>query len=150
MSDEQRLPDLAERREGARVAAKLGQRFIGQMVAVAAMPILDGGENRMRLVGPAVNHEPAWRLGNRGAHRQNNEAQHRADEKGSTPAEIRRQPRSIEAHELSAGAERSAEPKAGVDDEVGMAAVARRHELLNAGGDCRVFAPDACARKEAE
>ena len=59
------------------------------------------------------------------------EPQHRADEEGGAPAEVRRQNCGVEWHDEAAGAEGRPNPKAAVDDEMGPAAISRRHELLN-------------------
>jgi hypothetical protein len=45
-------------------AAELGKFFVGQMVAIAAMTILDRVEDRVRLFGPAMDRKPARRFGN--------------------------------------------------------------------------------------
>src|SRR5215467_1523269 len=71
MGGEQRPPDFAERSVVSCETAKVGKLFIGQMVAVAAMSVFDCVHDFMCLIRPAVNHQPARRLRNRSAHRQN-------------------------------------------------------------------------------
>ena len=61
------------------------------------------------------------------------------------PAHVWREQRGIEQHDRGAGAKRRAKPEAAVDDEVGVPAIARRHELLNGRGDGGVLAPYAGA-----
>ncbi len=97
-----------------------------------------------------MGHQPARRFRNPRAHHQDSEPQHRADEERRAPAVIRGQECRVEQDDGPAGAERRPDPEAAVDDEVGMAAIARRHELLNGRGDGRVFAADARACQEAE
>ena len=70
--------------------------------------------------------------------------------KASAPAQVGRQQRGIEQHDRARRADRGADPEAAVDDEVGPAAIARRHEFLDGRVDGGVFAADAGAGEEAK
>ena len=61
---------------------------------------------------------------------------------------IGREPRGIEQHDGGDRAHRRAEPETAVDDEVGPAAIARRHQFLDRRIDRGVFAADAGAGEE--
>ena len=102
------------------------------------------------LLGPPVGHQPARRFRDPRAHHEDAEPEHRADEEGRAPANVRRQQRGIEQDDRAAGPERGADPETAIDDEVGMPAIARRHELLDGRGDGRVLAADPGAGQKAE
>ena len=73
---------------------------------------------------------------------------HGADEIGEPPAEIGTGDGGIEQHDRAGRAQRGADPEAAVDDEIGPAAIARRHQLLDGRIDRGVFAADAGAGEE--
>ena len=61
-----------------------------------------------------------------------------------------RDERRIEQHDRDQRAERRADPEAAVDDEVELAAVARRDQFLDGRIDGGIFAADAAAGEETE
>ena len=91
----------------------------------------------------AVDHQPARAFGNPHPHHEHDQAEHGAGEIGEPPAEIGSGDCRIEQHDRGCCAERGADPEAAVDDEIGPAAIARRHQLLDGGVDRGVFAADA-------
>ncbi len=97
-----------------------------------------------------MGHQPARRFRQPQAHEEDDEAEHGPDQKRQAPSQIRWQQVGIEHHQRSRRAERGADPEAAVDDEIGPAAVARRHQLLNGRIDGGVFAADAGAGEEAK
>ena len=72
------------------------------------------------------------------------------DRKASAPAEFGIDQRRVQQHDRDDGAERRADPEAAVDDEIGEAAIARRHQFLDRRIDRGIFAADAGAGEEAE
>src|SRR5262245_38939817 len=119
-------------------------------MAACAQPRLDVVHRRLRLLDAAVRHQPAGGFRQPQAHEENHAAERGADEKRQSPAQIRRQQGGIEQHDRARRAQRGAEPEAAVDHEVGPAAVARRHQLLDRRVDGGVFAADAGAGEKAE
>ena len=104
----------------------------------------------MRLIGMAVNHQPARAFRNPHPHHEHHEAETRAGEIGQPPAEIGTDQRGIEQHDRADRAHRRADPEAAVDDEIGPSAIARRHQFLNRRIDRGVFAADAGAGEKPE
>ena len=119
-------------------------------MAAGAERGVDSVEHRLCLLDAAVRHEPARRFRQPQAHEEDDEAEHRPDQERQAPAQIRRQQVGIEQHERACRAQRGANPKAAVDDEIAPAAIACRHQLLDAGIDRGVFAADAGAGEEAK
>jgi hypothetical protein len=119
-------------------------------MAPRAQPLLDIVDRRLGLVETAMGHQPTRRFRQPQPHEEDHQPECGADEEGKPPAQIRRQQIGIEQHDRAGGAERSADPEAAVDDEIGPAAIARRHQLLDGGIDGSVFAADAGAGEEAK
>ncbi len=134
----------------AHAQADQRQRLIAKTVAGRTKPRFDRVDYRGRLGEPAVCHQPARGFRNPKPHEKDDEPEHRANQEGETPAEFLVHHRGIEQNDRSQGADRSADPEAAVDDEIGPPAIARGHELLDGGIDRGVFAADAHAGQEAE
>src|SRR5258708_3993551 len=92
---------------------------------------LDLVDDSMRLFAMPMDHQPARTFRNPHPHQQHDEADGRADEIGEAPAEIWPDYRGVEQHDGCDGAHRSADPETAVDDEIGPAAIARWHQLLD-------------------
>ena len=150
MAVEQGVEDLAERRVAARLQAHLREGAVLEGVALAAEAVLDVGDDRLRLGGAAMRHEPARTFRQPQSHEQDDEAEQGADEEGDAPAGIGAEIGRIEQHHRAGGAHGGADPEAAVDDEIGPAAHARRDKLLDGRVDGRVFAADAGAGQHAE
>ena len=146
----QRVSDLRQRRGAARAQPDHRRRFVRDVVAAGAELGLDAIEHRRCLLDTAMGHQPARRFRQPQAHEEDDEAEHGPDQKRQAPSQIRRQQVGIEHHQRSRRAERGADPEAAVDDEIGPAAVARRHQLLNGRIDGGVLAADAGAGEEAK
>ena len=104
----------------------------------------------MRLLGPAVDHQPARAFRDPHPHHEHHEAKAGAGEIGQPPAEIGTDQRGIEQHDGADGADRRADPEAAVDHQIGPAAIARRHQFLDRRIDRGVFAADAGAGEKPE
>ena len=97
-----------------------------------------------------MRHQPARTLGKESPQENDDQRQQATDDECQSPSHIgRKQPR-IENDDRSERAKRSANPKAAVDDQVGLPAPPRRHEFLHGGIDRSVLAADAGAGCEAE
>ena len=110
----------------------------------------DAVHDAARFVNAAVDHQPSRRFRNPHANDEDDEPERRADEERAAPSDVGRQQRRIEQHDRSPGAERCADPEAAVDDEVGPAAIARRHQFLDGRIDGGIFAADARSGEEAK
>ena len=97
-----------------------------------------------------MRHQPARRLRQPQPHEKDDEPEHRADQERQPPSQVGRQHVGIEQHDRARRTERGADPEAAVDDEVGPAAITRRHELLDGRIDGGVFPADAGAGEEAK
>ncbi len=95
-----------------------------------------------------MDHQPARAFRNPHPHQQYDKAEHRAGEVSDPPAVVRRKQRGIEQHDGTQCADRGTDPEAAVDDEIGPAAIPRRHQFLNGRVDRSVFAADAGAGEE--
>ena len=145
---EQRMHDLADRRVIAHLQPDLGEAPVRQILIVPDRRALDPVDDGMGLVGMAMDHQPARTLRDPHSHQQHDEADGRANEIGHAPAEIGLDHGGIEQDDGSDGAHRSPDPEAAIDDEIGPAAIARRHQLLDGRVDRGVFAADAGAGEE--
>ena len=114
----------------------------------ARNPAFDSGDDRLAFRLPPVDREPAGTLGNPHAHEKDDHAERRAGQEGEPPSELRIDQRRIEQRDRDQGAERRADPKAAVDHQVDMAAVARRDQLLDGRIDGGVFSADAASGEE--
>ena len=83
-------------------------------------------------------------------HKENNEAQSRADGKGKPPAQVCRQQTGIEKDDGSGRSQSGTKPETAVDRQIGPATHARRHQLLDGRIDGRIFAADAGTGQEAK
>ena len=97
-----------------------------------------------------MDHQPARAFRNPHPHHEHDEAEAGAGEIGEPPAEIGADQRRIEQHDGADRAERGPDPEAAVDDEIGPAAIARRHQFLDRRIDRGVFAADPRAGEEPE
>ena len=91
-----RVPHLAKRREPPCAELEWRVLDLGEIAAAAPVGMLDRFENRLRLLGAAMGHEPAGRFRNEGPEIKDGETEHGADQEGGAPAEIRRQHRRVE------------------------------------------------------
>ena len=112
----------------------------------AAFDICD---DRVRALRLAMDHQPARAFRNPEPHQEDDEAEGSARKKRKPPAELGIDHLRVEQDDAQHRADRGADPEAAVDDEVGPAAIARRHQLLDRRIDRRVFAADARARHKA-
>ncbi len=150
MQMQQRVPHVAERRVAAASQPHLRQRRVGNDVPLGAQPRLDAGNDPFRLIRAAMRHQPARAFRQPHPHEEHDQRQHRADQERGAPAVLRIDHRRIEQHDGAERAERRAHPERAVDDQIGPAAHARRHQFLDGRIDRRVFAADARAGDEAE
>ena len=97
-----------------------------------------------------MDHQPARAFRNRHPHHEHDQAESGAGEVGEPPAEIGTDECGIEQHDRGDRAHRSADPEAAVDHQIGPAAVARRHQLLDRRIDRGIFAADAGAGEKPE
>jgi hypothetical protein len=109
---------------------------------------LDLVDDGMRLFGAAMDHQPARTFRDPHSHHEHDEAKHGTGKIGEPPAEIDADKLRVEQHDGGYSAHGGADPETAVDDEIGPATVARRHQLLNGRVDRGVFAADAGASQE--
>src|SRR5438034_1371239 len=98
-------------------------------MAASAERGLDTVEHRLCVLDPTMGHQPARRFRQPQAHEEDHEPEYGPDQEGQAPAQIRRQQVGIEQHERTCRAQRGADPKAAVDDEIAPATIACRHQL---------------------
>src|SRR5262245_57010538 len=129
---------------------ELGECLVRDAISPGATSVLDVVENLRGAFRMAMGDQPAWTFRDPHAHDQNDKPKRGADEEAGTPPDVLGEQRWIEQQDRATRADRSAEPEASVDDEIGVAPVTCRHEFLNGRSDRRVLTADACPGKEAE
>ncbi len=97
-----------------------------------------------------MDHQPARAFRNPHPHHQHHEAETGAGEISQPPAKVGAEQLRIEQHDGADRAHRRADPEAAVDQKIGPAAIARRHQFLNCRVDRGIFAADAGAGEEAK
>ena len=148
---EQRVGDLAERREAAR-----GEPDARQLSHRPSDVRAPGTLASIRATIASASSTRPWVISQRG-----DSGSHIRMKKMMSPStapmkKAMRQPISgakqcgIEQHDRARGADCGADPEAAVDDEIGPAAIARRHQLLDGRIDGGVFAADPGAGQEPE
>jgi len=147
---EQRVRDLGKWRVIAHPELDLGKTLRLRMLVVPDHGAFDTVDDLMRFIGVAVDHQPARAFRNPHPHNQHDETERGTNEIGEPPAEIGPGHGGIEQDDRADGAERGADPEAAVDDKIGPAAVARRHQFLDGRVDRGVFAADAGAGEESK
>ena len=141
---------LAQRRVVAHPELDLRPGMLARVLHMPGDRAFDVFHDRMRLFGMAVDHQPARAFGNPHPHHEHDQAETGAGEVRQPPAEIGADQMRIEQHDRAGRAERRADPEAAVDDEVGPAAIARRHQFLDRRIDRGIFAADAGAGQESK
>ena len=97
-----------------------------------------------------MGHQPARAFRDEATQEENAQAETGTDAEGQPPAEIGVEPAGRQQLPAAGRAQRSAEPEAAADDEVGLRAKARRDQFLDRRIDRGVFAADAGSCEAAE
>src|SRR5215217_199792 len=97
-----------------------------------------------------MSHEPARAFRQPWPHKENDETEDSADQKGCAPANLRIEIGGIQEDDRAPCSERRADPKAAVDHQIRPAAYARRNELLNGRIDGSIFPSDSCTGEKAK
>jgi hypothetical protein len=92
---------------------------------------LDVIEHLVGFLDTTMRHQPARRFGQPQPHQEDDEPEHRADEEGQAPSQIRRQHGWIKQYDRGCRPERSADPKAAVNNQIGPTAISCGYQLLN-------------------
>src|SRR5437588_640314 len=108
----------------------------------------DAGYGALGLITAAMRNQPTRRFRQPQAHEPDHQPEQSADEERQAPSQVYGKESGIEQHERSGRTQSRADPEAAVDDQIGPAAVARRHQLLNGGINGGVFAADPRSGKE--
>ena len=112
--------------------------------------LLDFVHDGVRLLGVAMDHQPARAFRNPHPHHEHDQTEARTDQISQPPAMVRCEQLGIEQHDGGDRANRRANPETAVDHEIGPSAIARRHQFLDRRIDRGIFAADTCASQEAK
>ena len=145
---EQGVRHFAQRGVIAHPQSDLRPRMPARILQLPCGRTLDVIDDFVRLIGPAVDHQPARAFRNPHPHHEHDEAETSAGEIGQPPAEIGADQQRIEQHDCAGRAHRRADPETAVDNEVGPSAITRRHQFLDRRIYRGVFAADAGAGKK--
>ena len=147
---EQRMRDLYERRMTARVQFDGWPNLAGSDAAPRRRRTLDVRDDYFSPVGIAVNHQPSRALRNPEPHDEDHQSESRAGQIGQPPSEIGAHHLRIQQDDSAHRADRGPDPETAVDDQIGPAAIARRHQFLNRRVDRGILSADAGAGEKPE
>src|SRR5450432_4385871 len=139
-----RIPDFTERRMGSGIDAD-GLMLCRFGLAMAGDFLLHFGHNAFRFSMTAVDHEPARAFRYRVAKEDNAQAKNRADAERQPPAQADGDNSHVKQHDGCTGTDGSADPEAGVDDEINASADTRGDQFIDGRVDGGIFAADAGA-----
>ena len=117
--------------------------MLARVLLVTDHGAFDIGNDRMRAIRLTMDHQPARTFRNPHPHHEHDQAEHGTGEIRKAPAEVAARDRGIEQQDRARCTDCSADPETAVDQEVGPAAVARRHKFLDGRIDRGVLAADA-------
>jgi hypothetical protein len=123
------------------------RELVGKLGAHLRLDLVD---DPLRLLGSAVDVQPARALGNVAAHEQDREREHRADAEREPPADVGGEDPLVEEQQRADRADPGADPEAAVDRDVDRAPIACGDQLVDGGVDRRVLAADGEPGQRAE